>query len=93
MKSLFEQLDGTYTLAEDDIYYPDLVFPEDEEPCYGKYVRMRKQYLREHKKWLYDELLMGGKLVAHLNKSDDAAYSRMELIIKQMKERQHMTKR
>ena len=28
MKSLFEELGGTYTLGADGMYYPDLALPE-----------------------------------------------------------------
>ena len=38
MKSLFEEMGGTYTLGADGMYYPDLELPE-EEPHYGKYGR------------------------------------------------------
>ena len=47
MKSLFEEMGGTYTLGADGMYYPDLELPE-EEPHYGKYGRMRLRYLKEH---------------------------------------------
>ena len=36
MKSLFEEMGGTYTLCADGMYYPDLALPE-EEPHYSKY--------------------------------------------------------
>lgn len=41
MKSIFEELGGTYTLGEDGMYYPNLELPVEEEPHYGKYGRMR----------------------------------------------------
>lgn len=49
MRSLFEEMGGTYTLGADGMYYPDLVLSE-EEPHYGKYGRMRLRYLKEHHK-------------------------------------------
>ena len=78
MKSIFEEMGGTYTLGEDEMYYPDLELPVDEEPHYGKYGRP----------WLYAELLFGGKLVSHLNSIDDTAHQRMELLIQQIQEQQ-----
>ena len=36
MKSIFEEMGGTYTLGEDEMYYPDLELPVDEAPHYGK---------------------------------------------------------
>ena len=35
MKSIFEELGGTYTLGEDGMYYPNLELPVEEEPHYG----------------------------------------------------------
>ena len=88
MKSIFEEMGGTYTLDEDEMYYPDLELPVDEEPHYGKYGRMRKAYIKAHRPWLYTELLFGGKLVSHLNSIDDTAHQRMELLIQQIQEQQ-----
>ena len=88
MKSIFEEMGGTYTLGEDEMYYPDLELPVDEEPHYGKYGRMRKAYIKEHRPRLYAELLFGGKLVSHLNSIDDTAHQRMELLIQQIQEQQ-----
>ena len=84
MKSIFEEMGGTYTLGDVEMYYPDLELPVDEEPHYGKYGRMRKAYIKEHRPWLYAELLFGGKLVSHLNSIDDTAHQRMELLIQQL---------
>lgn len=70
MKSIFEELGGTYTLGADGMYYPDLELPADEEPRYGKYGRMHRDYIKKHRPWLYTELLIDGKLVSHLNAID-----------------------
>ncbi len=91
MKSLYEQMGGTYHLGEDGMYYPNLELPEEEAPQYGKYGRMRHTYLREHKKAYYTTLLFDGKLVAYLNEIDDAANAQMELITKQMAKTQGIT--
>lgn len=87
MRSIFEEMGGTYTLGEDGMYYPDLKLPE-EEPHYGKYGRMRLRYLKEHHKVLYHTLLLDGELVKHLNEIDDTANQRMNLLTLQMQERQ-----
>ena len=91
MASLFEEMGGTYTLGADGMYYPNLELPEEEAPRYGKYGRMRHNYLREHKKAYYTTLLFDGKLVAHLNEIDDVANLQMELITKQMAQQQDIT--
>ena len=48
MKSIFEEMGGTYTLGADGMYYPDLELPSDEEPRFGKYGRMHRDYIKEH---------------------------------------------
>lgn len=87
MKSIFEEMGGTYTLGADGMYYPNLVLTE-EEPRYGKYGRMRLRHLKEHRKVLYNTLLLDGELVRHLNEVDDTANQRMDLLTLQMKEQQ-----
>ena len=62
MKSIFEEMGGTYTLGADGMYYPDLALSE-EEPHYGKYGRMRLRHLKEHRKVLYNTLLLDGELI------------------------------
>lgn len=91
MKSLYEQLGGTYHEGEEGLLYPDLLPPEDDAPTYGKYGRLRLTYLREHHEGLYTGLLLSGKLNAHLNEIDEAAHSRLELITKQMAAAQEIT--
>lgn len=68
------------------MYYPNLELPVEEEPHYGKYGRMRMNYIKEHRPGLYTELLFDGKLVSHLNDIDDTARQRMELLTRQMQE-------
>ena len=87
MKSIFEEMGGTYTLGADGMYYPNLVLSE-EEPHYGKYGRMRLRHLKEHRKMLYNTLLLDGELIKHLNEVDDTANQRMDLLTLQMKEQQ-----
>ena len=52
VSSLFERMGGTYTLGTDGMYYPDVV-STDEEPHYGKYGKMRRQYLKGHRPAVY----------------------------------------
>ena len=91
MASLFEEMGGTYTLGADGIYYPNLSLPEEEEPRYGKYGRMRHAYLKEHRQAHYTTLLLDGKLMAHLNEVDDTAHQRMELLTQQIAKAQGIT--
>ena len=91
MKSLYEQLGGTYHEGENGLLYPELLPPEEDAPTYGKYGRMRRTYLKEYHEGLYTGLLLSGKLNAHLNEIDAAAHNRMELITRQMAAAQGIT--
>ena len=90
MKSTFEKMGGTYTLGTDGIYYPNLV-STDEEPHYGKYGMMRKVYLKEHRPAMYSLYMLEDRLVEHLNLVDDEAQERMDMLVRQMMERQGIT--
>ena len=81
---------GTYTLGADGIYYSNLV-STDEEPHYGKYGMMRKTYLKEYRPAMYSLYMLEDRLVEHLNLVDDEAQERMDILVRQMMERQGIT--
>ena len=86
-KSFFEKSGGTYTQVG-DVLLPDLSIEEAEQRFIGKYGRMRKRYLKEHRPVLYSNMLLSGKLFCHLAEIDQACEERLELIIRQMTERE-----
>ena len=90
MKSTFEKMGGTYTLGADGIFYPNLV-STDEEPHYGKYGMMRKTYLKEHRPAMYSLYILEDRLVEHLNLVDDEAQERIDVLMRQMMEKQGIT--
>ena len=74
-----------------EYYIPDLALQEEELPPIGKYGRMRKRYLKEHRPVLFTNLLTAGKLYRHLAEVDQACEDRMELLIMQMAENEGVT--
>ena len=81
----------SYTLGEDGLYYPDLYLPEETEYPIGKYGMLRKSYLQEHRKGLYLELVLDGKLNEHLHQIDEECDQMMDRLVEQMKEKQGVT--
>lgn len=81
----------SYTLGEDGLYYPDLYLPEETEYPIGKYGMLRKSYLQEHRKGLYLELVLAGKLNEHLHQIDEACNQMMDRLVEQMKEAYRVT--
>ena len=89
-KSFYEQNGGTYTQVG-DVLIPNLTIAEAEPLSIGKYGRMRKRYLREHRPVLYNNLLMTGKLDQHLAEIDKTCEERIELLTRQMVKRECVT--
>jgi len=53
--------------------------PDQVEPL-GRYARMRRAYLREHRPILYSQLLLSERLFPHLREIDEAARNRQATI-------------
>ena len=62
---------------------PDLTIL-DRQVTLGKYGRMRKAYLQEHKKILFNSLLLTGKLTEHLAEIDRTANERVNRMVSEM---------
>ena len=67
-----------------DYYIPDLTLPEESRPI-GKWGRMHRDYLREHKPIQYNCLLLSGELWTYLADLNEQAQDRPERISDQMK--------
>ena len=89
-KTFFEQMGGTYTQVGDYLL-PNLTIDESKQQSLGKYGRMRRRYLKEHRPVLYTNLLMTGKLDQHLSEIDEACERRMDLLICQMAKKEGVT--
>ena len=89
-KHIYDEKNGlSYTLYG-DYYLPDLALNE-EEPIYGKYGMLRKQFLKEHRSAKYQYLLLTGKLTEHLNQIDQESREQVEMLMEQMAEKQGVT--
>ena len=73
----------TYTM-NGDYQIPDLKLTEQPEKPLGKYGRMRKAYLEEHRPLIYNQLLLTEKLYPHLIEIDETAQSRLEQMMPQL---------
>ena len=73
----------TYTM-NGDYQIPDLKLTEQPKKPLGKYGRMRKAYLKEHRPLIYNQLLLTEKLYPHLIEIDETAQSRLEQMMPQL---------
>ena len=90
MKSLFEQIGGTYH-EEKGYLIPNLTLPDEPEQNIGVWGQRHARYLKEHRKVLYVNLLTSGKLNSHLAEIDKQAEDMFLRLLKQMAEREGVT--
>ena len=89
MKSLYEELGGTYRQVG-DYFIPDIELPERNYEI-GKYSRMRHRYLKEYRKIQYTTMILDGTLYDHLEEIDRICNERMETMVATMKKQQGIT--
>ena len=90
MKSLFEQIGGTYTL-QGDYRLPNLTLPAEEERPIGVWGQRRLNYLKHHHKVLYYNLLTSGKLHSHLADIEEQAQTFFSRLVKEYAEKEGVT--
>ena len=90
MKSLFEQMGGTYR-KEGDYYIPNLELPPMPNYQIGKYGRLRRTYLKEHRPILYTNLVVEGTLFENLVDVDKQCNERMEYLCTAMAKQEGVT--
>ena len=89
MKSLYEELGGTYRQVGDYLI-PDIELPERNYEI-GKYGRMRHRYLKEHRKIQYTTMILDGTLYDHLEEIERICNERIETMVTAMKKQQGIT--
>lgn len=89
-KTIFEQMDGTYTM-QGDYYLPDLTLPAEEERPTGVWAQRRLRYLKQHHKILYYNLLTSGTLRSHLADVEEEVQSLFLRLVKEYAEREGVT--
>ena len=90
MKSLFEEMGGTYH-EENGHLIPDLtLLPEEEKPI-GIWGQRHLRYIKEHKRLFYVNLLTSGKLNSYLADINEQAEKMFFRLVKQLAEKEGIT--
>ena len=90
MKSLFEQMGGTYR-EENGYLIPNLTLPDEEQVEIGVWGQRHLRYIKQHHKVRYVNLLTSGKLNGYLADIDKQADDMFFRLVKQMAEREGVT--
>ncbi len=89
-KSTFEQMGGTYRQVGDYLL-PNLTVSES-VPV-GVWGQRRRWYLREHRKALYNALLLSGELDSYLADIDQQAEDMFSQLVRQMATQEDITEK
>ena len=82
-KYIYDEKNGLHYELVGDYYFPCLTVEEPEQPI-GIWGQRRHRYLREHKKVLYNSLLLSGELFPHLIEIDQEAQEMYDQLMNQM---------
>ena len=67
-----------------DYQIPDLSLSDQKQQPLGKYGRMRKKYLQDHRPVLWNTMILSETLYPHLREIDQAANSRLERMMPEL---------
>ena len=90
MKTLFEQLGGTYTM-QGDYCLPNLTVEETDTRPIGVWGQRRLHYLKHHRKVLYYNLLTSCKLHSHLTDIEEQAQELFNRLITDLAQKEGIT--
>ena len=76
-------MEMTYT-RNGDYLIPDLSLTETEQKPLGKYGRLRKTYLKEHRPILWNKMILSETLYPHLREIDETANRRLEQMMPEL---------
>lgn len=77
--------------CSEDSHHPDTLIELEDSAQLGKYGRLRRDYLREHRQEVYTELVLAGGLNSHLLEIDEQAYGLFDSLMTQMAEAEGVT--
>ena len=82
-KYIYEEKNGLHYELVGDYYLPCLVADQPEQPI-GIWGQRRHRFLREHKRVLYNGMLLSGTLFPHLIEIDQEAQEMYDQLMNQM---------
>lgn len=90
-KVIYDEKNGLWYELHGDYYIPCLKLPEEEQQPVGVWGQRHFQYIKQHRKVLYTNLLTSGKLNRYLSDLDKQAEEMFSRLVRQMAEREGVT--
>ena len=90
-KHIYDESNGLWYELIGDYYIPVLTLSSEEQRPIGKWGRMHRDYPKEHRPILFNDLILSGRLWTYLADLNEQAKERLSLIIEQMKASEGVT--
>ena len=90
-KHIYDENNGLWYELIGDYYIPVLTLSSDEQRPIGKWGRMHRDYLKEHRPILFNDLVLSDRLWTYLADLNEQAQDRLSLIIEQAKASEGVT--
>ena len=90
-KHIYDENNGLWYEFIGDYYIPVLTLSSEEQGPIGKWGRIHRDYLREHRPLLFNDLILSGQLWTYLADLNEQAQRRLQSIIRQMQEAESVT--
>ena len=90
-KHIYDERNGLWYERIGDYYIPVLTLSSEEQRPIGKWGRMHREYLKEQRPILFNDLILSGQLWSYLADLKEQVQERLSLIIEQMKASEGVT--
>ena len=90
-KHIYDENNGLWYELIGDYYIPVLTLSSEEQRPIGKWGRMHRDYLKEYRPILFNDLILSGQLWTYLADLNEQAQERLSLIVEQMKASEGVT--
>ena len=90
-KHIYDENNGLWYELIGDYYIPVLTLSSEEQRPIGKWGRMYRDYIKEHRPILFNDLILSGQFWTYLADLNEQAQERLLLIIEQMKASEGVT--
>lgn len=90
-KHIYDENNGLWYERIGDYYIPVLTLSSEEQHPIGKWGRMHRDYLKEHRPIRFNDLILSGQLWTYLADLNEQAQERLSLLIEQMKASEGVT--
>ena len=90
-KHIYDEHNGLWYELIGDYYIPVLTLPSEEQRPIGKWGRTHRDYIKEHRPVLFNDLVLSGQLWTYLADLNEQAQECLSLIVEQMKASEGVT--